>query len=127
MKHEGRENPFIGMSATRPSPELRRRVLHAAAHAAECADSGPTIWDRLWSSRPLRVAWGVTVASLLLAHFAIDMGPRTSTRNPRASAAALEQEQELAEILQLEKIEISPRAEAIAIGRRESKIGRIDS
>jgi hypothetical protein len=35
--------------------------------------------------------------------------------------ASLEQDPELAEVLRLERIDISPRAEAIALGRRKTR------
>ena len=125
MKPEDRENPFAGMRATRPSPELGERVLRTAASAVGTEDTGLTVWDRMWKSRGLRVAWGVAVVLLLLAHMAVGMGPHAPGRTPRGSVASLEQDHELAEVLRLERIEISPRAEAIALGRRKTR--RIDS
>ena len=113
------------MRATRPSPELGERVLRTAASAAGTEDAGLTVWDRMWKSRGLRVAWGVAVVLLLLAHIAVGMGPHAPSRTARRGVASLEQDHELAEVIRLERIEISPRAEAIALGRRKTR--RIDS
>jgi hypothetical protein len=120
MKREDRENPFAGMRATRPSPELGEYVLRAAASAVGTEVIDPTIWDRVWNSRGLRVAWGVVVVLLLLAHMAVGSGPQAPGSTPRGGVASLEQDHELAELLRLERIEISPRAEAIALGRRRT-------
>lgn len=50
-------------------PELRRRTLSAARGAAEigrvAAPPRVPLTDRLWASRPLRVAWAASVAVLL--------------------------------------------------------------
>ena len=125
MKTEDRKNPSAGMHATRPSPELGQRVLRIAAGAVGTEEPGLTVWDRTWNSRSLRVVWGAAVVLLLLAHVAVGTGSPAPDRTPRGSVALLEQEQELAELLRLERIEISPRAEAIALGRRKTR--RIDS
>ena len=66
-----------------PSPpsELRNQTLRAAVETLERAPS-PDRWTRIWNSRPLRFAWVVTVAGLLLAHALI-----SSTRQSTSVAA----------------------------------------
>lgn len=58
-----------------PSPPeaLRRRVL-TRAHSALGERPVPDVWDRLWTNRPLRLAWAAAVAALVLAQLAV--GPR---------------------------------------------------
>ena len=64
MKREHGEDPFAGMRAPRPSPELRDRVLRSAARAAASADAGPTIWDRVLALNALGTKTVLLVAIL---------------------------------------------------------------
>lgn len=93
-----------------PPARLRERTLAAAA-AVLRSDAEIDIWFRLWSSRPLRMAWAVAVSGLVLANVAVTLRPGPSTgahRMPLAVSGyqlAGELAGELAEIAELPRIE----------------------
>ena len=72
------------------------------------------VWDRLWESRPLRAAWAATTLGLLVTHVALSVTPES--RRPAANVASREQADELRELLALPTVEISPRAQRMAMG-----------
>ena len=72
------------------------------------------IWDRLWDSRPLRAAWAATTLGLLGTHVVLSVTPES--RRFAASVASREQAEELRELLALPTVEISPRAQRMAMG-----------
>ena len=55
MTHDDK-SPLSGMRSPSPPDELRETVLSAAREAL-AAESRPTVWDRIWESRTLRLAW----------------------------------------------------------------------
>jgi hypothetical protein len=114
------KDPFAGMRAVRPPRDLAGRVLSVATGAA--AELRVSIWDRLWHSTPLRVSWVVAVVLLVLAHMTLGRAPGS-----RGSPEALAGIDELEEVFRLPAIEISPRAESIALGGNRRKNRRIDS
>ena len=115
MRPDEHSDLFEGLRVPHAPAELAQRVLDAAA---ECdrALPRPTIWDRLWESRPLRVAWALATLGLLLAHAGLSVTsdlPR-SGEDPRV--ADRRQAREIRELLALPEVEISPRAEASVLG-----------
>lgn len=108
-------DPLDGLRVPGPPVSLERQVLTAAA-AALRHGTRATVWDRLWQSRPLRVAWTVAVVGLLSAHAAMTFSP---SRPGRAvpGATGRPPSAELRELIALPSVEISPRAEAIALER----------
>ena len=81
-------DPLSGLRVPRAPSELRERVLRAAGRV----EGSRGIWDRLWESRPLRLAWAVTTIGLLLANAALSLAPGPSPQTNRASM----REQEMA-------------------------------
>jgi len=123
MSRHDRKDPFTGLRAVRPPQDLAERVMRAAADAAG-NEPGLSIWDRLWHSTPLRVGWVVAVLLLALAHMTLERVP--GSRSPQGSVAEVD---ELDEVFRLPEIEISPRAESIALGgkRKRNQDDRPDS
>jgi len=117
MNKSQRDDPLSGLRVPRVPSELRERVLRAAGRI----EGTRGIWDRLWESRPLRLAWAVTTTGLLLAHAALSLAPGSSPQTNRASVR--EQSRELGRLLALPRFEISERAEALmgSAARNESK------
>jgi len=113
MNRNDRRDPFAGLRAVRPPQDLAGRVLNAAADPAEPRVS---IWDRLWHSTPLRVSWVVAIVLLLLAHMTLGRVPGSG-----GSREALAGIDELEEVFRLPAIEISPRAESIALGGKRKR------
>jgi hypothetical protein len=116
MTRHRNSDPLQGHRVPAPPAQLERRVLDAATTALR---DGPrtVLWNRLWASRPLRLAWALAVIGLLGAHAAMSLGlpdppSNTSRLTDRTPSSELREE------LALPMVEISPRAEALAMGRR---------
>ena len=93
---------------------LERRVL-AAARRALAEEANPTVWDRLWESRPLRISWIGATAALVLVHVLMGSGvPHPPTRQAAFGSEGIEHG--LGDILRLPDMEISPRAESVLLG-----------
>ena len=110
MNKRQSDDPLSGLRVPRVPAELRERVLHAA----ERIEGTRGIWDRLWESRPLRLAWAVTTTGLLLANAALSLAPGSAPQTDRVSVR--EQSRELGRLLALPRMEISERAEALTMG-----------
>ena len=104
------DDPLTGLRVPRVPSELRERVLRAAGRV----EGTRGIWDRLWESRPLRLAWVVTTTALLLANAALSLAPGSSPQTNRS--ALREQSRELGLLLALPRMEISERAAALTMG-----------
>lgn len=92
---------------------LKQRVLEAASEALKEAP-GPSLWDFLWESRPLRVTWGVVIVGLVVANVVISF---PATPQPRAEIATIRGEfKDLRKELDLPSVEVGPRAEALVMG-----------
>lgn len=100
-----------GLRPPDPPAELRGQVVAAAA-AALASGAGADIWTRLWTSRPLRLAWGATVVALVLAHVVVTPRSRLTARHNQVPAAvsAPHFDGELAEIARLPQIDPSALA-----------------
>lgn len=107
--------PFDGHRVPRPPDSLMRRTLDAAAAVSPVVPE-VTFWDRLWSSRGLRVAWSIVTLALLIAHVAVSLGGYRAV--PRA--VRVDPLDELREILKLPTADISSRAERLAMEQRAS-------
>jgi hypothetical protein len=115
--NEQDRNPLSGLRARGAPRHLKRSVLNAAGETLRVKNDGesaPDAWDRLWESRPLRAAWAATTLGLLVTHVALSVTPEP--RRSAASVASREQIDELRELLALPTIEISPRAQRMAMG-----------
>jgi len=72
-----------------PPPELRDRVLRAAARALDQAPA-PDLWCRLWENRGLRLAWAACLVTLITGHVVVSVeslrrpssAPRTASQQP---------------------------------------------
>jgi hypothetical protein len=67
-----------------PPSDLRDRSLAAAREARHRAVR-PDVWTRVWSNRPLRIAWAASLAAVLVAHAALTV---RDTSNPVPETAA---------------------------------------
>lgn len=107
---------FSHLRSPRLPADLKQPVLHGAIRALG-EDTPPRVWDRLWESRTLRAAWVVVTMGLIVAHVAISVSPG-SARRPSGTETARGQMEDLRGVLDLPSVEISPRAEALVMGRR---------
>ena len=96
-------SPLAGLQPPRAPHALAESVL-AAAREALAEEAASTTWDRLWNSRPLRLAWAGSTFALLLAHVALSVSPGAAV----AVAEEREQAGELREILDLPPMESAP-------------------
>jgi len=84
--------PFGDLRPPKAPPALRQRVLQAA-HRAARAEPEPSLTERLWRSRPLRLAWAAAVVLLLSAHLSLQFShgeaPREAVGNGFASEIGL--------------------------------------
>jgi hypothetical protein len=115
MKRD-RERTLGGFRPPRLPDDLERRVLDAAGRVFD-DPARPTLWDRLWTSTPLRAVWVVTTGALMVAHVVLSLptDPRTRTDRSTTSADATVPE-DLREIFRLPQMEISPRAARLCLG-----------
>jgi len=75
----------------RPSDRLRRRVLAAAAGDAARPTASPSLSDRLWFSRPLRVGWAAALFLLVVVQVMVaDSAERQLRRIVDPPAVAVE-------------------------------------
>jgi hypothetical protein len=103
MTHDDR-NPLSGMRSPVPPEELRETVLSAAREAL-AAEAKRTIWDRIWESRALRLAWTGTTAALVLGHVLVTIEPEGSGAVPAPDLARAGREtDDLREIVRLPRV-----------------------
>ena len=119
MSNKQHRDPLSGFRAPGVPGHLKRSVLDAAGEIL-AAESETGVWDRLWDSRPLRAAWAVTTLGLLVAHATLSVTPDRA--RSAASVASQEEAEELRELLALPTIEISPRAERVAMGTNDKEV-----
>lgn len=113
---------FSTLQPPDPPSELRCRVLAAAALTGGRA---PDVWDRLWTSRPARLAWAAAVLGLAIGHLAIsgrNPRPPAETAVPVASIAV--NRGELAELAELGRLTAELPGWEIAAARNDERIGR---
>jgi len=89
-----------------PPAELRQPVL-AAAREAMSQTEGPEIWMRIWGSRPVHLAWAVSVAVLIYGHLLIGGAMPAGSDGPVFPLAAVAgNDDELAEIVGLQRVTV---------------------
>lgn len=82
---DSRDDLLAGLSCPAAPPGLRERAL-AAAKDPGVAASQRRIEDRIWESRPLRLAWLATAAVLVVLNLAVEH--RGAAQAPAIAAAA---------------------------------------
>lgn len=116
--------PFRGLRPPAAPADLRRRAL-AAAHAVPVAASGKAprdrrnLTDRLWESRPLRLAWVLVFFLLLGANAYLDTRGRNAPQ-PHVEAARGRTTLIDARALMLRAMLDAPETPATARGGRRS-------
>jgi len=118
---------FSTLQPPDPPAVLRRRVL-AAARAALNDGRAPDVWDRLWTSRPVRLAWAASVLGLAIGHLAISgrvPQPPAETAVPVASIAV--NHGELADLAELGRLTAELPGWEIAATRNDERIGQKES
>ena len=94
-------DPLAGLRPAGTPKDLMGPVI-AAAREALAAEASRTLLDRIWESRPLRLAWAGSALALVLAHLGVTA--LTDARRPVVAPgrlAATENVEELREILRL--------------------------
>lgn len=90
-----------------PPPALEARTLAAAGLALRAAPESD-LWERVWSSRPLRLLWATTLLALLAGHAAVSLREWRDGGAPPLSATRREKlPPEVATIADLPAITLS--------------------
>lgn len=92
--NEDRHRPLFGLRPPGAPPGLRRRAVDVARAAGveDLATGGapapaPSLTDRLWESRPLRLAWAAVFAALIGVNLYLDRGAIRPTPADRVASA----------------------------------------
>lgn len=89
-----KRTPFHDLRPPRAPAALRRRTLQAALRTApDASGSGPRrnrprLADRLWTSRPLRLAWALLMLVLVGANLTLERWVLDADRGGRAAQAS---------------------------------------
>ncbi len=94
-----------GLERPAPPPELEARTLATASRALG-EPALPDLWERLWSSHALRLAWATAVLALAAGHVALSAYQAAAAR-PTTSASRPEVPPEVARIAALPPINLS--------------------
>jgi len=115
---------FSSLQPPVPPPVLRSRVL-VAARAALTDGHAPDFWDRLWTSRPVRLAWAAAVLGLAVGHLAISgRDPRQLAETALPVSSIAVNHGELAELAELGRLTTELPGWEIAATRNDERIGR---
>jgi hypothetical protein len=97
---------FARLEVPGPPPKLRDRALGAGIDALQ-RDPASDVWERLWHSRPLRMAWSLSVVILAAAHLVIGPIGGAASRTPPITVASSGEAlgAELEEIARLPRID----------------------
>jgi hypothetical protein len=117
MSRDDDRGPLDGFRAPKAPDELEPRVLRAATEAME---SAPTVWDRLWESRPLRATWAVVTTGLIIANVAVSFTRDSRVEGPPVAESSRDEIEKIRDVLGFAPIEIGPRAEALVMGAGSS-------
>jgi len=103
------ERLLAGLGPPEPPRGLHEKTLRGAREAL-AREAGRDLWTRIWESRPLRVAWAVSAAVLVVCHIGIT--ELRSGRTPavgQAARAAREANGEVAAIGRLPRLDAGAR------------------
>ena len=118
------EQMFSTLQPPDPQSVLRRRVL-VAARAALTDERAPDFWDRLWTSRPARLAWAAAVLGLAVGHLALSgRDPRQPAETALPVASIAVKHSELAELAVLGRLTTELAGWEIAAARNDERVGR---
>jgi hypothetical protein len=92
---------FDRLESPQPTSELRDRVLGAGIEALQ-GEPVADLWERLWHSRALRLAWGASVLALMAGHLA--MGGANGAPPETVSSVHRTADADLASIVELLRI-----------------------
>jgi hypothetical protein len=108
MQHDDPVRALLhGLERPAPPPELETRTL-AAAGAALRVSREADVWERVWSSRPLRLVWATSLLALLAGHAALSLrAALEGGARPTLAAARAELPAELRRIAELPPITLS--------------------
>ena len=109
-----------GLVPLAPLPDLRERVLMAAAAALAREPRGR--WTRIWESRRLRISWAAAVALLAAANLLVPV--RRTRGGAPVSAARMRPDRESGAALQVPKID--PDAPAWSVLDEEKLLDRLE-
>ena len=99
------EELLSGLRPPEPPRALEARVLRGAREAL-AREAGRDLWTRMWESRPLRLAWGISVSVLVICHIGITVvRPAPSPAGGQTARAAREGNGELAAIERLPRLD----------------------
>jgi len=101
---------------------LKQRVLQEVAQAQPAA---PSIWSRLFESRPLRAAWGLATVALLLANVWLSFSRPVTVEQEILSVRR--QLETLKDELALPQLNVSSRAEAMVMGQANNPEAETES
>jgi len=93
-----------GLEPVAPPRELEARTL-AAARRALAEPPTLDLWERMWASRPLRLAWATSVLAILGGHLLLSLAQWLAAAPPTAIAAQSELLAEVATIATLPSID----------------------
>ena len=109
MKPIETEHPelFEGLRGPQPSRELRDRTLRAA-NAALVEPPPSTLWERIWTFRPVRWVYWATAVAALIGHLALPEG-RASSADGGVTWADVPRllEQEFVEVLSVPRFRLT--------------------
>ena len=92
------DDPFAGLHVPRAPEHLKERTMRAATAALS---SRPTVWDRLWESRPLRAGWVVATVGLIIANVVISVSPDAISGGDAFATSQRDQINEIRDVIGL--------------------------
>jgi hypothetical protein len=118
----GRDPLLERLEPPQPPAELRNRALGAAIEALQ-REPVPDVWERLWHSRWLRLAWSLSMVGLIGAHALISTKhePGFGTRPITVASTARALDAEIAEIARLPRINRGAVLDLLDVDRRSQK------
>lgn len=103
------ERLLAGLAPPKPPRGLEERTVRGAREAMVC-EAARDAWTRIWESRPLRIAWAVSVVALVLCHLSItELRSVSGKAGTQTARVAREGNGELAAIARLPQLDGNAR------------------